>query len=228
MSEKVTREQVVAAFGGYRDAFEQCVVGSVPMLPRAVTNVEGFYWWALVGFTQPDMILESGVCHGRSTLILAKAQRFYRVRDMWAFECSTNCEGEARERLKDYRGCCYWTIDSKVGFAQVAELNPGKRILAIIDGPKGPAIRPLLDTLVGHNVVGIGCHDLHGPTRGLAFTAAVEQRFPGMFAFRTDPQLNSGLRGLNDSIADDLHMVEHEEHDPPGNERWNYVGIAVR
>ena len=144
-----------------KDFIEGCCSESniVEYEPKAVTNIEGLYWWWLVGNYHPDIILESGICRGRSTEIIAKAQIRYEIPSYWAFDKSSEFKEYVINKFKNYR-VKYKIKDSYDGFKSVFEKNKNSKFGVFIDGPKsGEPYRKIIELSSNYNCSFIASHD---------------------------------------------------------------------
>ena len=94
---------IIAKLKEHKDSFvQECCKNKVPYEPRGILNIEAFYWWSLVGHYKPDIILESGVFLGRSTDILARAQKFFNIPMHYAFDKSDEHAKHVKKKLTSF------------------------------------------------------------------------------------------------------------------------------
>lgn len=188
------------------DFQQNCCDGSVPYEDRGITNIEGFYWWATVGLFRPDIILESGVCRGRSTLILAKAQQFFGIPEHLAFDRSDEHEVYVRSKLSAYR-TRYKIKPSDEAFEAVLAKHPSKRVVAVLDGPKsGPAFERVLRAAFGfEGFCAVLVHDCAEGSGSRPLLSDICEKYAvGYRLVFSGKETNTGISFLNDAIADDV------------------------
>ena len=196
-------------------------IESIPYEAHGITNIEAFYWWALVGHYRPDVILESGVANGRSTQVLSRAQRHFGVPYHFAFD--TN--GATFEAVKHKLGPKSEThLIAGDAASYIASLHKhealrtvasgdralGKlRVLAIIDGPKaGEALEDLYFRLARLNLVAVGVHDCNpSHSCGDTLQSMHAKYWPRAGLVFTDEQVNVDLWRLNDCVRDDIKLA---------------------
>jgi len=146
-------------------AFKTSGCLNIPYYAHGISNIEAFYWWAMVAEYKPDVVLESGVCQGRSTDVLANAVKTFRVPYHIAIDQYDDTFCAIRNRLGDSAPEFYCGDSQEV----VGRLTPklkDLRVLVFVDGPKGGIAA---DALYGRfkplNVVGVAVHDC-SPSQG--------------------------------------------------------------
>lgn len=144
------------------DFIKCCCEGSnrIPYVEKGILNIEAFYWWSLIAFFKPDIILESGVSKGRSTEIIARAQDHYNIPKHYAFDIDNNHEKFVRQKLHSYQ-TVYSIMDSADGFNEVLIKERGT-VVVIMDGPKSASgIKSVFKILHKYSdrILAVGCHD---------------------------------------------------------------------
>jgi len=171
---------------------------------HAIGNVEAFYWWALVAHYRPDVIVETGVANGRSTVFLSRAAEAYGAWIHCAVDIDASTFPAVRARIGESPRTLLLKEDACKFFAE--RRFTGERVLAILDGPKnGAALRLLLDALSEINLVGLGMHDCspsHDSKQYLLNAHA--SHWPDAKLVFTDDKMNSGLWPLNNPILPQL------------------------
>lgn len=199
----------LAAFREHRESFiEACCRDPIPYAPKAISNIEAFYWWSLVGYYKPDVILESGVCRGRSTEVLARAQAFFGVDRHMAFDVDRRFESATRQRLSRYK-TEYRIVDAVIGFEQGIREAAGGRVLAVTDGPKyGQPLAKLYGVIAqAEAICAVASHDCYpGSVTLPMFVQAAQEIFKCRHVI-TSPEVNADASDLNDYIADDMEAV---------------------
>lgn len=209
---------------------EHCCKDKVPYEPRGILNIEAFYWWALVAYYKPDIILESGVFLGRSTEVLARAQKFYNIPYHFAFDIDDKNEAHVRNKLKGYK-TEYKIISSVIGFQEVLDKYPDKRVVAIIDGPKsGKPFKSLFKILSKfQNCCAVASHDCMPSSKiPPVFSEMCKKQFPNGKVIFTKPEMNTKISLVNDFIANDIitHYTDDRKKFPDLISRSDYVGIC--
>jgi hypothetical protein len=144
------------------DFIKCCCEGSnrIPYVEKGILNIEAFYWWSLIAFFEPDIILESGVSKGRSTEIIARAQKYYNIPKHYAFDIDNRHERFVRQKLRPYQ-TVYSIMDSTEGFNGVLSKDSGTTVI-IMDGPKSSlGIKSVFRMLhkFSDRILAVGCHD---------------------------------------------------------------------
>jgi hypothetical protein len=210
----------------YLDGFIEhcCQNNRIPYIKKGVLNIEAFYWWSLVGYFKPDIILESGVAYGRSTEVLARAQEFFKIPYHYAFDIDSKHYELVSKKLKPYK-TIYQIKGSVEGFDEVRHNNPIAKIVSIIDGPKsGGAFAKVLKTLSKFpNLCGFGCHDCM-PTSRIppVLRSYCETLFPERQLIFTNQEMNKDVQFVNDYIKGEMGEKQDELLD-----RSNYVGLCL-
>lgn len=224
------------ALRDHKDSFiEHCCIKKVPFVPKGILNIEAFYWWALVGHYQPDLILESGVAMGRSTEVLARAQQFFKVKHHYAFDPDHLHKELVTKKLEPYN-THYKIQDSFRGFRITLKELKNPRCLVIIDGPKGAKpISQLILSLATSKCCAIASHDcMPGSKIPDVFFKACRTAFPQSDVIITSPEMNVGLEDLNSYIVDDVLNAKLQKFGDDAEEmtqaslnRSHYVGLCA-
>jgi len=195
---------------------------------KGITNIEGFYWWSLVGLFKPDVIIESGVAFARSTEILARAQQYFKVTAHFAFDKETVCYEYSKKKLSRYK-TVYEIGDSNNKIEKLCNELVGKKIVLIIDGPKsGEPYKNIIKTLSQfEKLCAVASHDCkpHGKTKITrnSLIASVEAYLPNYGIFFSSPDTNKKLESLNNCILGEISDKNPEFLKDSG---FHYVGIA--
>ena len=209
----------------YLDSFvEQCCINKIPYIKKGVLNIEAFYWWSLVGYFKPDVILESGVAYGRSTEVLARAQVFFNIPYHYAFDVDPKHYKYVSKKIESYK-TVYQIKSSVEGFNEIKNSNPKAKVVSIIDGPKsGGAFANVLKSLSKFpNLCAIGCHDCM-PTSRIppVLKSHCKSLFPERHLMFTNKEINRDIQFVNDYICDEMGEKRDELLD-----RSNYVGLCI-
>ena len=138
------------------DKFKKRVL-PITWTARSILLSEGFAFCAICDLLNIDMILESGIYNGRSTLIWAK----YFGNEKLIKATDIKIRKEAKIRLKDYN-IELIEGDSRNIFPELLMKYRDKRIGIFIDGPKGNyAVKLAKKCLIFDNVAFVGIHDMH-------------------------------------------------------------------
>lgn len=202
----------------------------VPYEKKGICNIEAFYWWALVGHYKPDMIIESGICRGRSTHVLAKAQLFFDIKEHYAFDKDGEHEAYVRNKLTPYK-TNYFIQDSQTGISKLLDKNKDKKCLFFIDGPKhGKPYLGLLKTVFKFNgCLAVASHDCYPKSlTRIDFVnyCSVLKQFK---LFMPDDKVNTEISFVNDCLKDDIRR--NKITDDEFNKTLfhsNFVGICGR
>lgn len=231
--------EIKTDFLQFKDSFVKqcCGADLVRYEPRGILNIEAFYWWSLVGYYKPDIILESGVFMGRSTEVLARAQEYFGIPMFFAFDKDPKNENYVKNKLQRYKKMNYIIKSSNRGFEDVLATNKDKKYLAILDGPKGEKpLSQLIEILAkyGH-CCAIASHDcMPGSKIPPVLMAACGRLFPSARTIITTPTDNIKLVDLNNVLLDDmvkyydklLGKQSKQKIDELLN-RSNYVGLCL-
>lgn len=223
----------------FEESFVDCcckdteITKHVPYERRGILNIEGFYWWSMVGHFRPDIILESGVYLGRSTEVLARAQQFFNIPLYFAFDKDPTNEAHVREKIKSYK-TTYEIRSSMDGFREVLERYPDASVVAVIDGPKGD--KPLTEVIKicskFKNCRAVMSHDCMPESKiPPVFINACRKYWPNSAVLITNPKMNERLEYLNDFILKDMATTysEKQKGDIKIDElltRSHYVGLC--
>ena len=179
----------------------------IPYIGKGILNIEAFYWWSLIALFQPNIILESGVSRGRSTEVIARAQKYYNIYKHYAFDPDNTHEQFVRQRLVPYQ-TIYSIEDSITGFEKVLKKNEGT-VVVIIDGPKSSlGIKSIFKVLNKYNdrILAIGCHDCEPKSKVREAFSENVKRFIGNKEL-IFTEVNTNLDFLNVYILDDIKQL---------------------
>jgi hypothetical protein len=201
----LTRNEPVLPFRGYESDFEG-FFRDIQWEDHSISNVEAYYWWALIAKYKPDVVLESGICKGRSTHIIAEACKFYNIPYHIALEKSHDHEKYIHEKFADYDIEFHYGRSSDAVVKSIAPKISKYRTLLIVDGPKEYKQSMRLYQSCKHlNIVGIGVHDCSsagGCQKALA--DARSKYWPRAAMSVTHRKTNAGLYQFNEPIQSDL------------------------
>lgn len=206
------------------DFISECCEGPkrVPYIKKGILNIESFYWWALIAYFRPQIVVESGVAHGRSTEIIARAVHKYNVDRHFAFEVEDKYELEIRKKLAPYK-TKFVLRPSDEGFKDTLSVFKFDNAVAIIDGPKAPnELSKVIGSLKGRNVA-IGCHDCFPGSKVREVFAKFCYKLLNRAAVFTEP--DSRLTFLNDYISTEVRQITESFQD--SLQHSNYVGICL-
>jgi len=218
---------------------QECCDKPVVYEEKGILNIEGFYWWSLVGFFKPDIILESGVSKGRSTEILARAQQFFKIQRHYAFDIDDALkpnnpgpgkhEAYVRAKLSKYK--TKYTYQSSIdGFTEIYNSSPMAKIVAIIDGPKadGP-FKDVIRTLAKFtNLQAIGSHDCSLDVRTRDnFAKSCKEFVQSKDVIFTTPKTNRVLSFLNSYIITDVIKSVGAKKADILIDKSNYIGFCI-
>lgn len=135
--------------------FEQ-TAGKVPWAPRSILKSEGLAVCAMADLYGIDLLIESGICNGRST-------------EMWCryglqvFAIDWEVTPQIATRLRSL-GATVMCSDAKTALPQLINdvmCQSGERIGVFIDGPKGRPAIELAKHCIGYDAVQfVGVHDM--------------------------------------------------------------------
>lgn len=146
-------------FTKMRDKFHDKVMPN-NRLPKSILNSEGFAFCALADYYGADLIIESGICNGGSTIILCKY-----FNDIPILSIDISIKMEVIIRTSIYHNVTLISGDSNVLLPQAVKVFKDKKIAILIDGPKGiNAITLAGKCFSNKSVIMVGIHDLY---RGL-------------------------------------------------------------
>lgn len=140
------------------ERFKARVFLSTPWTPRSILMSEGFAFCAVSDLLGVDVVLESGICNGRSTQMWANY--FPSDTPIIAIE-RNNFKGAAVRRVKSYKNVKLARGDGPAVILSLVPKFSGKKIGIFLDGPKDvPAINFAKKVLPLPNVVLVGIHDM--------------------------------------------------------------------
>ncbi len=140
------------------ERFKARVFLSTPWTPRSILMSEGFAFCAVSDLLGVDVVLESGICNGRSTQMWANY--FPSDTPIIAIE-RNNFKGVAVRRVKSYKNVKLARGDGPAVILSLVPKFSGKKIGIFLDGPKDvPAINFAKKVLPLPNVVLVGIHDM--------------------------------------------------------------------
>lgn len=201
----ICRGTAVLPLRNAQDDFEG-MYEEFPFEPHSISNVEAYYIWALIKKYKPDCIIESGICKGRSTHVIAEACRFYNIPFHICLEYSREHEDYIREKFKDYNIEFHYGQKSDIAMENIVPKIKGYRTLAFVDGPKRyDQSMDLYKQLKRCNTVAIYAHDCSeagGCAKALRDARAKYWQRAELLI--TNKKTNVGLERFNSSIEDEL------------------------
>ena len=124
---------------------------------RGILASEGFAFCAFCKLYNIDMIIESGVYNGQSTLIWSK---FFR--DISIIAIDAELKTSTLEKFELNENVIFYNGNARNYLPRRIKENPEKRIAVFIDGPKGlTAIKLAKKCFAFDNVFMVGVHDTH-------------------------------------------------------------------
>lgn len=142
----------------------------VEWVPRGILMSEGFAVCAIADYITVDLIIESGIFNGKSTVIWSK---YFSHSNVPVIAVDLVIREKAKENLKTFVDNKQLTVISGNGIELLPELiqqNTGKRIGLFIDGPKSYEAVDLAKVCfsLGSNVLFSAFHDSNkaSTTRG--------------------------------------------------------------
>ena len=174
--------------------------------PHSISNVEAYYIFALIKKYRPDVIIESGICKGRSTHVIAEACKLYKIPFHICLEYSREHEEYIRDKFKDYNIEFHYGQKSDIAMENIIPKIRKYRTLAFVDGPKRyDQSMDLYKQLKRLNTVGVYCHDCSDA--GGCYKALSDARtkyWPRAELLKTNKKTNVGLDRFNEPISDEL------------------------
>jgi len=157
-------------------------------LSKGILNSEGFAFCALADYFKVDLIVESGICNGGSTIILGK---YFTEIPIISIDLKTKMEAIIRTSI--FHNITIINGDSNTLLPQIIDVFKDKRIVILIDGPKGiPAITLARKCLKNNNVMLVGIHDL----------------FRNLYGVKKDDRVLFDSLKVNKFITDNNEFVE--------------------
>lgn len=137
--------------------FEE-TAGVVPWAPRSILKSEGLAVCAMADLYGIDLLIESGICNGRSTEMWC---RYFSRLYVWAIDWKF--KPEAVRRLEPYESWCGYKGDARERLPELVSMasQNGSRIGVFIDGPKDDeAVTLAVRCMIHDNVQFVGVHDM--------------------------------------------------------------------
>ena len=152
---------VSCIFKNSKDKFEKIL--PLKYMTRSILPSEGFAFLSFCDHFNIDLIVESGLYNGRSTLMWAiYDSNKYQVISIEKDEIRK----DAIDTLYSYKNVKLEQGDSLEILPKIIKDNKDKRIAIFIDGPKGKvAIDFGNKLLMNDNVFFVGIHDVHNKTK---------------------------------------------------------------
>lgn len=210
----ICRDEPRVPLRGYESDYEG-YYEDIQWEPHSITNVEGYYWWSLIAKYKPDVVLESGICKGRSTHFIAEAVKRYNIPYHIAMERSTEQKEYIMEKFKDYDIEYYYGQNSDDTVKKITKKIHKYRTLLIVDGPKAydQSMR-LYQAAKSLNIVAIGVHDC-SPAGGCAqaLKDARNHFWKRSSLCITSQKDYAGLQKYNEPIMGDLQLAYEKSKD---------------
>lgn len=142
-------------------------IDRIPYEPRAIANFEALCLWTMIDHCRPQILIESGVCRGRSTVLLCEAALKFGVEHVYAFDLDPEFEEYTRTKLGGYENVSYEIGDSAQKIQVLSKNLENKSVGLFLDGPKqGKPLRNLMQSISRlPNVAFIASHDCHPKRR---------------------------------------------------------------
>lgn len=133
----------------------------VEWVPRGILMSEGFAVCAIADYTKVDLIIESGIFNGKSTVIWSK---YFSKINVPVIAVDLVVREKAKENLKSFISNNQLTVLTGNGITLLPELikqNSDKKIGLFIDGPKSYEAVDLAKVCfsLGNNVIFSAFHD---------------------------------------------------------------------
>lgn len=210
----ICRNSPVRPLRGFERDFVE-VIDSIGWEPHSISNIEAYYWWALIARYRPEVVIESGVCRGRSTHVIAEACKKYKIPYHIALEKSREHEEYIRTKFQDYGTEFIYGQDSAKALTGILDKVKKHRCLLIVDGPKNyDASMELYKVCSGLHIVAIGVHDCN-PAGGCekALKAARNKYWGRGLCYFTEPDVNTDLLEFNTTILGALAEAYKKSQD---------------
>jgi hypothetical protein len=192
----------------YPSFVDQCIKNVVRFEDKGILNLEALYIWTLVGHFRPEIVVESGVCRGRSTEVIARAQQFFDIPRHLAFEKDKKHAQYVRGKLKPYRTVYKILPSSTHALGPLLKTEKNTRIVFFVDGPKqGKEYQAFFKTASAFtNCLAICSHDCWpGCPTAEAFKIATARYFSDRDVFNTgDLGLAEVYPDINDVLREDM------------------------
>lgn len=141
--------KLLSEFREYKERFRD-ICKDISYQRRGSTNIEGFFIYGAICTYEPYYFIESGVCNGRSTEVIAETQ----VGEHIAID--QHILKSTKERLKGYD--IIWVEQD----AETVEIPDDGSIVAFIDGPKhGRGLWRLVKNIMAKDWKMIIIHDCY-------------------------------------------------------------------
>lgn len=177
-------------------------IGSEPYEPRGIFGSEMALVIGLCRDMGVEVVIESGRARGQSTYLLAKYLPGVTIHSVERYQ---DADAEfAYQRLRAFDTLRLWFGDGRKLVPQLVQVNVGKRIAILLDGPKGqPALDLLKECTISSDVVVGFIHDMRkvDHDQPAPFRIAAEKMFPGAF-FTDDPAYVEATQHLDKPVWD--------------------------
>lgn len=178
--------------------------------PRGILTSEGFAVCAMADLHKVDVLIESGVCNARSTVMWARY-----MPDAEIVAVDWKLTGNARERLEPYDVTLIEGDATSILPADI-DLREGQRIGVFIDGPKGAVSVNLARRCMEYpQVAFVGVHDMTKLLHGKPHAERAMLESAGWSQWFTDEEWFVNAYGELDK--DDSHLdIEQGTQWTPG------------
>ena len=197
LTEDRIREQAAESLSVFRQR-------ALPMAwcPRSILLSEAFAFCAMCDLHRVDMIVESGVCNGRSTEIWAKYSGSHII------AIDREITAQAIERLEPLGVQMYGGNASEV-LVPLVKQHPQARLGIFIDGPKDDEALALAEKCLEHDQVAfVGVHDMARLVHGTPHAARAKCEALPYKKWFTDAEWFVELAA--DLDADESHWDEEQ------------------
>jgi len=212
----------------WRKNFEKkCCKDPIPWTKNSIGNIEGFYYWSLVHYLKPGLVMESGIKNGRSTKILARACESVGCKH-YAFDVAP-WSPDVDTFIRDYPNSACIMGSSVNWFTEISSKFPRSSVLCFLDGPKASiTYRALVENCSKLPLIGLVSHDCYPKGKPREAFEYCARKFLQAFDITIPaPPFNDDLLYLNDYIMQDAETIE------PGrgqalNTSGQYIGICIK
>lgn len=208
----------------YLDEYTQIKLQSSPFEPKGIFHSELLMAFTIAKELGVEKIIESGRARGQSTEIVARFCKKHDI-EFHSIEYDRNSPDVvvAEKRLEQFKDVC--TLHYGDGFEVMPTLLDDKRILIIIDGPKGVWAQKLGMAMLGYkNVKAVLFHDTHRD--GYEVRNNLERYFKGKLLFSDDYEYVEKYQSLDDDCwrVTNHYIVGYGPYKRPGKMMRSYAG----
>lgn len=228
MENKLELNQWLSQLRSYLPGFEEhCCKSLVPWTKNSIGNIEAFYYWAFIQKLKPNIVLESGIKHGRSTHVLARACHESKSRQI-SFDVG-GIIPEVAKISQTYHLTELRHEDSVSGFTEVIQ-NSNESVSFFIDGPKHEqGIRDIMKLASGYK--GTTSFIIHDCAPGQK-VRKIFDRYSHLFSTEfeiwvPDLKFNKDLIRLNEYIRESANNCTSGIIEAL-NTTSQYIGICLR